>query len=137
MPHDPVLIADTRSWLRKAALDIKAAQHDLDGLPPLLADAIFHCQQAAEKSFKGFLMWHGVPFRKTHSLEELGEQCLDLDITLKDLVDRAVPLTEYAWKFRYPGDIEEPSSQEVQEALQIAQEVHLAILARLPQEVQP
>ena len=81
-------------------------------------------------------MWQGVPFRKTHSLEELGEQCLDLDITLKDLVDQAVPLTEYAWKFRYPGDIEEPSSQEVQEALQIAREVHRAILARLPQQVQ-
>ncbi len=136
MPHDPILLADTRSWLLKAALDIKAAQLDLAGFPPLLADAVFHCQQAVEKSFKGFLMWFGIPFRKTHSLEELGEQCLDLDATLKELVDQAVPLTEYAWKFRYPGDIEEPTSQEAEEALQIAREVHAAILYRLPQEIQ-
>ncbi len=86
---------------------------------------------------KGFLMWHGVPFRKTHSLEELGEQCLDVDATLKDLVNRAVPLTEYAWKFRYPGDPEEPSLEEAEEALKIAREVFNAVLSRLPDEVQP
>jgi len=137
MPLDPVLAAETRSWLRKAAMDLKAARHDLAGAPPLLADAVFHCQQAAEKTLKGFLMWHGVPFRKTHSLEELGEQCLDLDITLRDLVDQAVPLTEYAWRFRYPGEPEEPSGEEAQEALQLAQKLLEAILARLPEEVRP
>jgi HEPN domain-containing protein len=56
----------------------------------------FTCQQAAEKTLKAFLMWHHTPFRKTHSLEEIGEQCLDIDRTLQDIVDRAVPLTEYA-----------------------------------------
>jgi HEPN domain-containing protein len=136
MPLDPVLVAETKAWLRKAATDLRAAQHGLAAPPPLLDDAAFHCQQAVEKCLKAFLMWHGVPFRKTHSLEELGEQCLDLDTTLMKLVDRAVPLTEFAWKFRYPGEPEEPSIQEVQEALQIALEVHKAVLARLPLEVQ-
>jgi hypothetical protein len=56
---------------------------------------------------------------------------------LKDLVDRAAPLTEYAWKFRYPGEPEEPSSQEASEAFGMAQEAHEAILARLPAEVYP
>jgi hypothetical protein len=31
--------------------------------------AVFHCQQAAEKALKGFLAWHDVPFRKTHTLK--------------------------------------------------------------------
>lgn len=135
MPPDPVLVAETRAWLRKAAEDLRTAQHDLAASPPILADAAFHCQQAVEKSLKAFLMWHGTPFRKTHSLEELGEQCLDLEATLRDLVDRAVPLTEYAWRFRYPGEPEEPSFQETQEALLIANEVYQAILARLPLDV--
>ena len=82
-------------------------------------------------------MWHSVPFRKTHSLEELGEQCLDVDSTLRALIDCAVPLTEYAWKFRYPGDPEEPSFDEAKEALQIAREVYEAVLARLPEDVRP
>jgi HEPN domain-containing protein len=136
MSADPVLVAETRAWLRKASLDLHAAEHDLTASPPLLADAVFHCQQTAEKTLKAFLMWHNTPFRKTHSLEELGEQCLDLDPTLKNLVDKAVPLTEYAWKFRYPGEPEEPSWEEAQEALEIAREIFRAVSTRLPQDTQ-
>ncbi len=114
MAEDPVRVSETRSWLVKAANDLRAASHDLKSLPPLIGDTAFHCQQAVEKTLKGFLVWHDRPFRKTHSIEELGEQCLELDPTLKSIVDSAVPLTEYAWKFRYPGEPEEPSMQEVQ-----------------------
>lgn len=90
-----------------------------------------------EKSLKGFLVWHDRPFRKTHSLEELGEQCLQLNPTLRYLVDLAVPLTEYAWKFRYPGEPEEPSMEEVHNALQVASDFYKAILNLLPHEVRP
>jgi HEPN domain-containing protein len=137
MSLDPVLRAETESWLKRAAEDLRAAQHDFCASPPLLADAVFHCQQVVEKVFKAFLMWHGIPFRKTHSLEELGEQCLDVDASLMGLVDQAVPLTEYAWKFRYPGEPEEPSQSEAEEALAIAQMVTDAIISRLPEEVLP
>jgi len=57
-----------------------------------------------------------------------------LDSTLRDVVDRAVPLTEYAWKFRYPGEPEEPSLEEAEEALVIARELYDALITRLPQE---
>ena len=134
MPADPVLVAETKAWLHKATLDLRAAEHDLTASPPLFADAVFHCQQAVEKALKAFLMWHNIPFRKTHSLEELGEQCLDLDQTIKSLIDRAVPLTEYAWKFRYPGEPEEPSREEAQEALELAREMFEAVIGRLPEE---
>ena len=70
--------------------------------PPILGDLVFHCQQATEKLLKAFLVWHDVVFRKTHNLEELGEQRLAIDPTLREVVDRAVPLTEYAWRFRPP-----------------------------------
>lgn len=103
MPPDLLLVADTKAWFAKAANDVRAAEHEFTAVPPLLGDIVFHCQQAVEKAVKGFLTWHDRPFRKTHSLEELGEQCLEIDSTLKSLVDRVVPLTEYAWKSRYPG----------------------------------
>ena len=137
MPHDPVLVEETRAWFHKAAGDLRAAAHDLTGDPPLLEDAVFHCQQAIEKAFKGFLVWHDHPFRKTHNLEEIGETCLAIDRSLKRLVDSAVPLTEYAWKFRYPGEPEELNRQEVDEALATAREVFEALLNRLPREVRP
>lgn len=137
MPHDPAHVAETRGWLVRASSDARAAEHELRATPPLLDDIVFHCQQVAEKSLKGFLTWHDRPFRKTHSIEELGEQCLQLDPTLKGLIDRAVPLTEYAWKFRYPGEPEEPSQQEAEEALGTARQVYAAIVARLPVEARP
>jgi HEPN domain-containing protein len=137
MPHDPVLVSETKDWLIKAAQDLRSAEHALIALPPLLGDVAYHCQQATEKALKAFLVWHNIPFRKTHSLEEIGEQCLDKDITLKASIDRAVPLTEYAWLFRYPGESVEPSEEEVREALAIACETYQAILSRLPKDVSP
>ena len=134
MLHDPARLADTRAWLVKAGDDLRAADHDRTAVPPLLGDAAFHCQQAVEKALKAFLAWHDEPFRKTHNLEELGQACLALDSSLQPLVDRAVPLTEYAWKFRYPGEAESPSAREVNDALAAAGEVLAAVRSRVPPE---
>jgi len=130
MAVDPVLVADTRGWLAKAANDLRGAEIDLAAVPPLLEDALFHCQQVAEKSLKAFLTFHNQPFRKTHNLEELGEACLRLDAALKEIIDEAVPLPEFAWAFRYPGNPPPPSLDEVSEALSIANELYAAIRAR-------
>lgn len=135
MPHDPIRVAEVQAWLRKAAEDLRAARVGLAADPPLLEDAVFHCQQAAEKTLKGFLVWHDRPFRKTHNLEELGEECLGIEPSLRSVVDRAVPLTEYAWRFRYPGEPEELASEEAKAALAVAGELYEAVLARLPRDV--
>ncbi|OGF04725.1 MAG: DNA-binding protein [Candidatus Eisenbacteria bacterium RBG_16_71_46] len=137
MPHDPELVAETREWLLRAERDLAAAAHDLTAEPPFLHDVVFHAQQAAEKTFKAFLTWHGRPFRKTHNLEELGQQCLGIEPELKAIVDRAVPLTDYAWKFRYPGDPEAPARDEAEGALAIARRLFEEIVVRLPADVRP
>ena len=93
---------------------------------------MFHAPQAAEKAMKAFLAWHDEPFRKTHNLEELGHQCVALDATLQAVADQAAPLTEYAWRFRYPGEPHEPDRTEAGEALAVAQCVYEAILKRTP-----
>ncbi|MBA3258220.1 MAG: HEPN domain-containing protein [Gemmatimonadales bacterium] len=88
--------------MRKARLDLDAGTFELANLA-LLGDVVFHAQQAAEKSFKALLAWHDIPFRKTHDLGAIGGACLEIDASLRQLVDGAVHLTPYAWKFRYPG----------------------------------
>ena len=75
--------------------------------------------------------------RAADHLEELGEQCLAIDPTLREIVDRAVPLTEYAWRFRYPGEPDAPTDEEVREALAAARAVRGAITARLPSATEP
>lgn len=83
MPYDPVRVANTRAWFLKAIKDLRATNVDLIATPPLLEDATFHCQQAVEKALKGFLTWHDHPFRKTHDLAEVGNQCVEIDPTLE------------------------------------------------------
>ena len=100
-------------------------------------DVLFHAQQAAEKSLKAFLAWHDVPFRKTHNLEALGQRCVEIDASLRVVADRASPLSEYAWKFRYPGEVDEPERAEAEAALAAAQSIYEAILTRLPAQTQP
>lgn len=96
---------------------------------------MFHCQQVAEKALKGFLVWHSRPFRKTHSLEEIGELCLAINPGLKSIIDPLVPLTQYAWEFRYPGEPEEPTAEEAQEALTLARKAYETLLSCLPEQV--
>jgi hypothetical protein len=45
-----------------------------------------------------------------------------VDTTLEPPLRRAASLTDYAWKFRYPGEPEEPSIEEADEALALARE---------------
>jgi HEPN domain-containing protein len=132
MAVDPELLAETQAWFVKAGNDLRAAEALTSTSPPLFDAAVFHCQQAAEKALKGFLTWNACAFRKTHNLEEIGQQCLTIDPSLRDVIDQVVPLTEYAWKFRYPGHPYEPTSSEVAESLTTAREVIDRIIGRLP-----
>lgn len=125
MPHDPVLVAEVRlpnTSRRRTRRSPTTSSFTLKG---------------AEKSLKAFLSWHRIPFRKTHSLIELGAACTQIDPSLEPLLRRAAPLTEYAWKFRYPGDLEEPPAEEAESALAMAREVFDSVLSRLPSDLRP
>jgi HEPN domain-containing protein len=112
---------DVQAWLRKADDDLRSAQVDLAADPPLIEDALFHCQQAAEKSMKAFLTAHDATFRKTHDLDELAAACGTIDASLNDALDPARDLTVFAWAFRYPGSDEPPPEAEAHESLALAQ----------------
>lgn len=134
MGPDPTRAADTRAWLDKSEMDLRAARNGFEATPPLLEDVLFHCQQVVEKVLKGFLTWHDHPFRKTHDLAVIGRQCVELDKSLESLCRRAADLTIYAWFFRYPGEAEQPTEEETRQALTLAQEVYDAIRNRIEKE---
>lgn len=134
-PNDPVRVADTRAWLHKASLDLRAGESLLLTEPPLTSDAVFHVQQVAEKVLRAFLTWHDQPLRKTSNIDELGQACVEIDGSLHAVLRHGGDLTEYAWKYRYPGASQKPSRREAEEALATARAIHAAILERLPQEV--
>jgi HEPN domain-containing protein len=111
------------AWLARAGQDLRAAEVDLGAEPPLLADAAFHCQQAVEKALKALLTRHDHPFRRTHDIGELAMACLEHEPQLEALLRGSAPMTEYVWRFRYPGEPFEPEREEVEEALGLARRV--------------
>ena len=131
MPADPERIAEIDEWLAKANGDLRGASVDLAAAPPLTGDAMFHAQQATEKALKAYLSWHDVAFRKTHDIAELGRACVAIDPTLEAVAAPASVLTEFAWRFRYPGDAVEPEPGEAHEAVNLAIAVVAAVSERL------
>jgi len=121
---------ETRAWLDRARRDLRAATLLIAG--DANTEALFHCQQPAEKAPKAFLTFHESTFRKTHDLGDLSSDCLALDDSLQPAVSQAEGLTQYAWRFRYPGMPYEPDSAEAQDGLRRAEAVVLEVERRLP-----
>ena len=94
-------------------------------------EALFHCQQAAEKAPKAFLTFHEIAFRKTHDLGDLSPECVELDDSLRLAITQAEGLTRYAWQFRFPGAPYDPDSTEAQTGLQKAEAVLREVELRL------
>jgi predicted nucleotidyltransferase/HEPN domain-containing protein len=127
---------DTAEWMRKSGSDLRMAEAGLALSPPDVGNALYHCQQAAEKAMKALLYWQDVPFHKTHELEKLGKDCVARDASLGSLFTRAGSLSDYVYLFRYPG-VPDPGIEQGQAALALAREVYEAVLQRLPAEERP
>lgn len=129
-----------RSWLAKALNDLKSVRVFLSVDPegPLDA-AIYHCQQAAKKAVKAFLVSQGIAPEKTLDVRKLVVQASAFEPKFNDYIGHAAALTPYAWEFRYPGDFTEtyPTRDEFDEAWQQAQAIYDFVLSLLPKQVQP
>jgi HEPN domain-containing protein len=123
---------ESREWLAKADEDLSSARVLIGS--GHIANALFFCQQAAEKSLKAFLTWHEQAFRRTHDLEELGEACRAIDGTLAALLEQADVLSDFAWKLRYPGAVYTPELEEAEAMFGIAFGIFREIQSRLPLE---
>jgi HEPN domain-containing protein len=125
-------VLEVRGWLLRAYEDIRAGRHDLTAVPPLLNDVAFHAQQCAEKSMKALLVHREHAFRKTHNLTELGGAVARLEPTLAELMRTTSLMTDYAWRFRYPGDQASVSHADAVQAIETAERVLEAISQFVP-----
>ena len=88
-------------WLIKAHRDLEAAKKLAEDRENILTDIVcYHCQQAAEKFLKAFLIEKGIDFYRTHDLDYLLELCVKEDPIFENLRD-ITDLTEYAVEVRY------------------------------------
>ncbi len=136
---DEALAHLTREWLTKALHDLQTARITANAPDGPLDTAIYHCQQAAEKSVKSWLTASSIPFEKTHDIRRLVKQAAGAEPDFNRLAGVAEILTPYISAFRYPGltDDPMPSREEFDAALQHAQAIYDFVLNLLPAEARP
>jgi HEPN domain-containing protein len=110
-----------KDWLEKAEEDIKVAEH-LFKTSQFYTDVGFHCQQAAEKSLKAYLVYNREVPRKIHSLKDLLLDCLKYDTSLNEINPHLKILEGLYISTRYPFVIN-VSKEEAEEFLKSAKEV--------------
>lgn len=79
-------LEEAREWLRHAGEDLEAAEILVAADRPRPRQALFHAQQAVEKSLKAFLVAHGVSYPLTHNLTLLMDLCAEIETSLLELV---------------------------------------------------
>ena len=94
-------------WFRFADMDLTSAEHLSNTMRPQPLEVIcYHCQQAAEKYLKGYLIYKGVTEPpKTHDLVFLSDMCIEFDIRFNEIERACDVLTRYGVQPRYPKEI--------------------------------
>ena len=130
-PPDEALSSIVRQWTAKADIDYRTAQRLLRDEDPIRESIAFHCQQAAEKYLKAFLVWRQVEFPKTHSIAQLLDVIASVAPALAASLADVVSLTPFGAEIRYPGDLPELLPGQEQIVFALAMRAREAILAQV------
>lgn len=122
-----------RQWVAKAENDLLNADNNLNAEHIPFDTVCFHCQQAAEKFLKAYLVANGQTPPFTHDLLLLLERVLPLSSEADDLRDTLALLMPYAVEIRYPDDGFSPSVEDANEAREAAEQVMEWLDTTLPE----
>ena len=110
-------------WFRYADTDIAAAEHLLTLQPQPLEIVCFHCQQAAEKYLKGYLIFNAeIEPPKTHDLVLLQLACIKSDSRFVSIGRACEVLTRYGVQPRYPNEME-ITERDMQKAIEYTRQI--------------
>ena len=121
-----------KQWVAKAANDLLNADNNLKSEIIPFDTVCFHCQQAAEKFLKAFLVGKGQPYPITHDLLLILEKILPLNGDAENLRDTLAILMPYAVEIRYPDDWYMPSKEDAREAMDAVNKVKQWLQKALP-----
>ncbi len=122
----PEIVCEAKRWLRYAAEDIDVAESLLASNESAPRHICFLAQQAAEKALKAALVFEGVDFPFRHDLDALRNFLPDSWSVRREQSDLA-QLTEWAVEARYPGDWDEPTAMDAEQAVLQARAVYDSI----------
>lgn len=120
---------EARRWLAKADDDLTAVRRCIDGDPPLVEPAAFHCQQAVEKILKALLVVSGISPPRIHDIDALIARAGPAFPELANEAAAIPDLTSWYVLSRYPGFAEYhgPSAEDVRSMLGQIEKLRSAI----------
>jgi len=119
-------------WVRKAEGDYLTASRELSFTDPVTDTICFHCQQAAEKYLKAYLIYLDIDFPYTHEIGDLVALLIPHDPEIGHFTETADALTDYAVDIRYPDDSAAPTIEEARTAFQTCTQLRQLIRSRNP-----
>jgi HEPN domain-containing protein len=123
-----------KEWLQLAHNDLIVAKHTLEDLYPRQTEiSCFHCQQAAEKSLKAYLLFCDIEPPRVHNLRLLCQMCAQQDASFEALLIPCSDLTPYGVEIRYPNELE-IDEENARLAVGKAGEIYNFCLAKIPHE---
>jgi HEPN domain-containing protein len=119
-------------WIQKAENDISSAHHLAKSMYPVPTEIVcFHCQQAAEKYLKAFLVYNDQEPPKTHDLIELAKLCNSFNTDFSSIFPKCEYLLPFASRTRYP-DANDPEDEDMKKALVYVQDIIEFVKSKLP-----
>ncbi len=113
----------TFEWLKRSESKLVRARLGKIREEILYEDLCFDCQQSVEKVLKALLINMDKQFPPIHSIARLLELITEEGIEIPEAIKKAIILTDYAVKTRYPGELEPVKKEEYEEALVISENV--------------
>ncbi len=125
-----------KEWLDYANRDLRSAKYLLDMRPIPVEIICYHCQQAAEKALKGYLIHQDIEPVKTHDLRLLCKMCSCIDKNFDDISQACANLTPYAVQPRYPLAIRISDSDTKTAIIDAGQVMNFVLQRiRIPEEI--
>lgn len=117
-------------WLIKADHDLLIVERDIRNEAPLTDIICFHCQQAAEKYLKAFLVSKLSVPQRTHDIRTIINECCKLDPNFEKL-NSCSYLSNYAVESRYPDNYYLPDKEETGKAYSDAKSIKDFVVSRI------
>jgi len=120
-----------RAWFAKAEDDFRSAEHLLTMSDPAYENVGFHAQQCAEKYLKGYLILHGVAFKKWHDLGYLLDLCMTVNPRWEQFYAEAEFLSPFAAEYRYPDLLIQFTREQAERSVHTARQILQSVLNEL------
>ncbi len=120
-------------WLAIVQIDLRSAKVLVK--EGLFTTVVYHCQQAAEKSLKGYLAFQKQDIIKSHDLVKLVGLCVKFEKDFGKLREATEQLNSYSSQFRYPTEFETPEFVDAEMAIKHAQSIMNFVAKKIAEPV--